>query len=188
MLDTGFPQADVENEFLRARRRQVLNALTGRLRGKPRDRDRILLLDEVAGALGRRGERRVGLRPVCVATIVGTASARRDFDRHFRPTSNRVRSRWEQVALAQRRGAAMPPIEAYRLGGLYFVSDGHHRVSIAAATGQDTIDAYVTEILTTAPPAEFTAPIERACSDHSAPRKVRGASSSHEVFCQARCG
>jgi hypothetical protein len=67
-----------------------------------------------------------------------------------------VRERWEQLALAQRRGAAIPPIEVYRVGGLHFVSDGHHRVSIAAATGQQTIDAYVTEILTTKPPTGTT--------------------------------
>jgi hypothetical protein len=59
-----------------------------------------------------------------------------------------VRERWEQLALAERRGAAIPPIEVYRVDGLHFVSDGHHRVSIAAANGQQTIDAYVTEILT----------------------------------------
>jgi hypothetical protein len=63
-----------------------------------------------------------------------------------------VRERWEQLALAERRGAAIPPIEVYRIGGLHFVSDGHHRVSIAVATGQQTIDAYVTEIFTAKPP------------------------------------
>ena len=31
---------------------------------------------------------------------------------------------------------------------MHFVQDGHHRVSIALATGQKTIDAYVTEVLT----------------------------------------
>jgi hypothetical protein len=89
-----------------------------------------------------------------VDTIVGTVDSGRDFDRHFRPTSGRVRERWEQLALAQRRGAAIPPIEVSRVGGLHFVSDGHHRVSIAVATGQQTIDAYVTEILTAVPPAD----------------------------------
>jgi hypothetical protein len=39
----------------------------------------------------------------------------------------------------------------YRVGDLHFVSDGHHRVSIALAMGQKTIDAYVTEILTAVP-------------------------------------
>ncbi len=79
------------------------------------------------------------------------AGARREFDRKFRPTSNRVRQRWERLALAARRGEAMPPIDVYRIGDLYFVKDGHHRVSIAMATGQKTIDAYVTEVVTQVP-------------------------------------
>src|SRR5215471_17642713 len=120
MLDTGFPRADAENDFLRARRRQFLAALAHRLRGRPAGADRLVPLD----------------------TIAGTTGPRRDFDRCFRPTSSQVRFRWERLALAQRRGEAVPPIEVYRLGGLHFVSDGHHRVSIAAATGQQTIDAY----------------------------------------------
>ncbi len=159
MLDTGFPRADAENDFARARRRQVLATLAHRLRRQPRDSDGLLPLDEVTGALGWRGERRLGLQTIPLDTIVGTAGSRRDFDRHFRPTSNRVRERWEQLALAQRRGAAIPPIEVYRVGGLHFVSDGHHRVSIAAATGQQTIDAYVTEVLTSVPPKGTTRPL-----------------------------
>jgi hypothetical protein len=55
MLDTGFPRADVENEFLRARRHQVLATLAHRLHRQPHDGDRLLRLDEVTGALGRRG-------------------------------------------------------------------------------------------------------------------------------------
>jgi hypothetical protein len=82
---------------------------------------------------------------------VGTVDSTRDFDRRFRPTSSRVRERWERLALAQRRGESIPPIDVYRVGELHFVVDGHHRVSIALATGQKTIDAYVTEILTAVP-------------------------------------
>ena len=158
MLDTGFPRADAENDFARARRRQVLAALAHRLRHQPAGSDRLLPLDEVTGALRVRGQRPLGLQSIRVDTIVGTVDSRRDYDRHFRPTSNRVRERWEQLALAQRRGAAVPPIEVYRVGGLHFVNDGHHRVSIAAATGQQTIDAYVTEVLTTVPPNRTTRP------------------------------
>jgi len=156
MLDTGFPRADVDNDFLRARRHQVLAALAHRLRRQPGTGDRLLQLDEIIGALGMRGERQLGLRTIPLDTIVGTAGQRRDFDRYFRPTSNRVRERWEQLALAERRGEAIPPIEVYRIGGLHFVSDGHHRVSIAVATGQQTIDAYVTEIFTAKPPNSTT--------------------------------
>lgn len=151
-MDTGFPRADVENDFLRARQRQVLAALTRRLHGGRRGDGRIVPLDEVVSSLGWRGERQLGLRTIPVDTIIGTVDSRRDFDRRFRPTSGRVRHRWERLALAQRRGEPIPPIEVYRVGALHFVNDGHHRVSIAAATGQREIDAYVTQVLTTVPP------------------------------------
>jgi hypothetical protein len=146
MLETGFPQADVEDEFLRARRHHALGEIGRRLRHQPAAAGRLRTLDEAIPVPGQRGGRYRGLQTIRLDTIVGTAEPRSDFDRHFRPTSDRVRERWEQVALAQRRGATMPPIEVYRAGGLHYVSDGHHRVSIAAATGQQVIDAYVTEI------------------------------------------
>ncbi len=111
----------------------------------------LLPLQEVAGLLGTHSERPLGLQSIPLATIVGTLDSRQDFDDRFRPTTNRTRSRWERLALAQRRGEPIPPIHVYRVGGLHFVEDGHHRVSIAAATGQETIDAYVTEIVTSVP-------------------------------------
>ena len=40
----------------------------------------------------------------------------------------------------------VPPIEVYKLGEVYFVADGNHRVSVARANGFKDIDAYVTEI------------------------------------------
>jgi len=149
--DTGFPRADVENDFLRARRRQVLARLAQRLRRGPDDVNLILPFDEVVAALGMRGERRLGLQTIRLDTIVGTVDSTRDFDRRFRPTSGRVRERWERLALAQRRGEPIPPIDVYRIGDMHFVQDGHHRVSIAIATGAKTIDAYVTEVLTQLP-------------------------------------
>ena len=151
-LDTGFPRADVENDFLRARRRQLLAALAHRLRGRRGGGSRLLVLDDVVGPLGWRGQRPLGLQTIPLETIVGTASARRDFDRRFRQASARVRDRWERLALAQRRGAAIPPIEVYRVGCAHFVADGHHRVSIAAAARQPLIEAYVTHVRTAAPP------------------------------------
>jgi hypothetical protein len=149
--ETGFPRADVEDDFLRARRRQVLGRLVQRLRREPDDVNLILPFDEVVAALGQVGEQRLGLRTIPLSRIVGSVDSMRDFDRLFRPTSSRVRERWERLALAQRRGESIPPIDVYQVGDLYFVADGHHRVSIALATGQKTIDAYVTEVLTAVP-------------------------------------
>jgi hypothetical protein len=149
--ETGFPRADVENDFLRVRRRQVLARLAQRLRRGPDDVNLILPFSEVAAALGIEGERALGLKTIKLSTVVGTVDSHRDFDRRFRPTSTRVRERWEKLALAQRRGASIPPIDVYRVGELHFVRDGHHRVSVALATGQTTIDAYVTEVRTALP-------------------------------------
>jgi hypothetical protein len=149
--DTGFPRADVENDFLRVRRRQILARLAHWLRREPDDVNLILPFDEVVAALGFEGERPLGLKTIRLDTVVGTVDSRRDFDRRFRPTSTRVRERWERLALAQRRGESIPPIDVYRVGSLHFVKDGHHRVSVALAAGQTTIDAYVTEVRTTLP-------------------------------------
>jgi hypothetical protein len=152
-FDTGLLWVDVEDDFNRARRRQVLARLAGWLRGQPRDVGRILLLDEVVAALGWRGEHYLGLQTIPLDTVAGTVDSRRDFDRKFRPTSNRVRQRWERLDLAQRRGVFLPPIDVYRVGDLHFVMDGHHRVSVAVATGQKTIEAHVTEVQTQMPAA-----------------------------------
>jgi hypothetical protein len=164
--DTGFPAADVENDFQRARRHQVLARLAQRLRREPDDVNLILPFDEVVAALGRRGERRLGLKTIPLDTIVGTVDSSRDFDRRFRPTSGRVRERWERLALAQRRGEAIPPIDVYRIGDMHFVQDGHHRVSIALATGGKVIDAYVTEVLTQLPPTGIRGRRDLLCKSY----------------------
>src|SRR5262249_56151913 len=124
-----------------ARRRRVLARRAGWVRGQARDVRRILLLDEVVAAQGWRGERYLGLQTIQLDTVAGTVDSRRDFDRKFRPTSNRVRQRWERLDLARRRGVYLPPIDVYRVGGRHFLVDGHHRVSIAAATGPKTTAA-----------------------------------------------
>ncbi|WP_309116810.1 chromosome partitioning protein ParB [Saccharothrix sp.] len=146
--DTGFPQADAENDFLRARRRQVLSRLAAWLRREPDDVNIMLPFHEVVEALGVVSERRLGLQTVRLDSIVGSVDRTRDFDRRFRPTSARTRERWQRLALAARRGESVPPIEVYRVGDLHFVQDGHHRVSVAHALGLETIDAYVTEVVT----------------------------------------
>jgi hypothetical protein len=149
--DTGLPQTDAQFDFARSRRRRALAQLAARLRGES-DVNVILPFEEVAAALGRRGERRLGLRSIPLDSIVGTVDRGREFDRRFRPTSGRVRTRWERIATAQRSGQAMPPIDVYRIGEWHFVKDGHHRVSVARALGHKDIDAYVTEVLTAVGP------------------------------------
>jgi len=71
----------------------------------------ILPFEEVVEALGRAGERPLGLQTIDVDSIVGTVDRTREFDRDFRPTTPRMRERWERLAAAQRRGEAMAPID-----------------------------------------------------------------------------
>jgi hypothetical protein len=149
--DTGFPTNDAQDDFLRARRRRMFARMSAVLRLQPGDVDVILSYDEVIAALGRVGERDLGVQNIPIDTIVGTVDRHKEFDRAFRPTSARVRPRFEQIANAQRRGASMPPIDVYRVGQLHFVRDGHHRVAVARAQGRDDIDAHVVEVVTRVP-------------------------------------
>ena len=165
-MDTGFPDQDARTDFGRARRSRRLAALARRLRREPDDVNLILPFDEVVAALGRRGERRLGLQTIDLDSIVGTVDRSREFDRGFRPTSRRVRQRWERIAKAMRRGEAMPPIDVYRVGELHFVEDGHHRVSVARQLGLEVVEASVTEIVTEVPAGRETRLHDLASKSH----------------------
>jgi hypothetical protein len=145
---TGLAGVDAQHDFLRARRRAIIAKLIARLRGEPDDVGVVLPYEEVIAALGFVSERSAGLNVVTLDQIVGSVGRGRDFDRRFRPTSGRSRGRWEQIAAAARRGESFPPVDLVRVGELYFVRDGHHRVSVARALGRTDIDAYVTEVTT----------------------------------------
>ena len=166
MVRTGFVGADVQDDFLRARRRRAVSRIARRLRGEPGDVNVILPFEEVVQALGQIGERRLGLQVIPLDSIVGTVDRTREFDRQFRPTSGRGRVRWERVAAAMRRGESLPPIDVYRIGELHFVRDGHHRVSVARTLGRSDIDAYVTEITTRVPIDSALRPSDLLCKDH----------------------
>ena len=146
----GFPSNDAQDDFLRARPPRA-RRLSAALRLQPGDIDLMLSFDEVVEALGRVAEHDHGLQTITIASIAGTLDRGKEFDRAFRPTSGRVRMRFERIANAQRRGASLPPIDVYRVGELHFVRDGHHRVAVARAQGREEIDARVVEVITRVP-------------------------------------
>lgn len=152
MADTGFSSQDAQSDFSKARRQAAMAKLAGRLRRQAGDVSTLLPFEEVVQALGRTGEKRLGLQSIELGTIVGSVDRAREFDQEFRPTSGRVRQRWQRINEAQRRGEGMPPIEVYRVGGLHFVNDGHHRVSVARHLDREVIEAYVTEVQTRVKP------------------------------------
>jgi hypothetical protein len=147
-VSTGFPGSDAQSDFSRARRARLLADVARRLRREPNDVALMLPFEEVVESLGRVGQHDLGLQVVPLDAIVGSVDRTVDFDRGLRPTSGRLRSRWERINAAHRRGEALPPVSLYKVGDLYFVRDGHHRVSVAKSLGRDDIDAYVVEVVT----------------------------------------
>jgi hypothetical protein len=136
---TGMPALDARDDFVRARRAQ-LAARTIRWLGRRRrlpNHPRTLV--EAPAPSGRAARMAI----IALDSIVGTVEPSPHFDEHFRPASALVRSRWERVALAHRRGLSLPPIAVVQGADGYYVVDGRHRVSVALATGRREIDAWV---------------------------------------------
>lgn len=148
-MSTGFPHEDAKSAFTRERRRQAFAKIASRLRFEPDDVSAMVPFEEAVAALGRVGERDLGVQEIRLDTIVGSVDRRRgEFDRAFRPAVGDVRGRWERLALARRRGEPLPPIDVYRVGDMHFVRDGHHRVSVARSLGDEIIEARVREVQT----------------------------------------
>ena len=84
-----------------------------------------------------------GLQLVAIDQIQGSQGRCQDFDRAFYPRQHHSQSRWLQVATARALGIALPPVALVQVGNIYFVRDGHHRISVARALGQTEIEAEV---------------------------------------------
>jgi hypothetical protein len=137
---TGMAVVDAGEDFRRARRAHLISRAARRLTRRRRCPDAPRSPDD-AGGMPRRSGR---LEVIPLDAIVGTLEPTTLFDACFRPASERIRARWERIALAHRKGVALPPIVVRKLSDGYYVVDGRHRVSVAVSLGQADIDAYVT--------------------------------------------
>jgi hypothetical protein len=91
----------------------------------------------------RNNGRYQGLMAVPIAEIVGSEGRAMDFDADFTPLGEHTRDRWVRVAIGRSFGASLPPVQLIRTADGYYVSDGHHRISVARALGEDFIEAEV---------------------------------------------
>jgi hypothetical protein len=121
----------------RARRRRFWRALLGRPRGLA------CLVGEAVPPAGSRSGRHVGLTTVPLSQIRGSEGRCDGFDADFDPLEISARRRWEQMYYDATHGVVFPPVELIRVGKVYYVRDGHHRISVARALGQQQIDAEV---------------------------------------------
>lgn len=91
-----------------------------------------------------RGSHYAGLRTVSLDAIQGSEARTMDFDHHFHPRNARSLWRWVNILQARMNEETLPPVELIQVGGEYYVRDGHHRLSVAHALGEQFIEAEVT--------------------------------------------
>jgi hypothetical protein len=114
---------------------------------------------------------------VPIGHIAGSVEPALCFDRHFRPTSQLPRTRFERLAADLRCGRGMDPVDLYHCGGRYYVLDGHHRIAVARALGERWILATITEVRMNqpgAPRGTQHSPGSNVSSNAAAPISDRG--------------
>lgn len=106
----------------------------------------LLDLAVVRATCSLQGHENIGTRLVPLNQIIGSASTGRcaDFDADFRPINRHSEARWLAVAAARYCERRLPPVSLIQIGRAYFVEDGHHRISVAGALGDQVIEALVT--------------------------------------------
>jgi hypothetical protein len=132
-----------EAEFSRARSKGFWDVKRSLVTGhKPF----LLPFDEAIKGLPATATIHLGLQDIPLKNIVGSAGRFRDFTRHFMPclSDERSKERWRVIYTLAASGAGFPPVEVYKLGSMYFVQNGHHRVSVASYLDWSSIQAYVT--------------------------------------------
>jgi hypothetical protein len=140
----GAPSFAAKNLFHRARGRAQIRDFLARLGGRSND---LLPFDALASALQvyQQIPRRLP-EMIPLAKIVGSVGRYKDFTRDFLPRNLEMAPRWARIEDALDSPEGLPPIEVYKIGEVYFVADGNHRVSVARANGFQDIEAYVTDI------------------------------------------
>ena len=147
MSDNQFKRQMAVQDFQAARQRAAIQEVLARITGRPNE---LLSYEEVAEKLKLRIRSERGIQQIPIDAIVGSVGRYTDFTRTFLPRRAGDKDRWTGVRLAFMEAGA-PPIEVYKVGDVYFVIDGNHRVSIARQEGAKTIEAHVIEVKTHIP-------------------------------------
>ncbi len=130
---------DFNNARAQASMQGVLAHLTGRS-------NELLSYEEVAEKLKLNVRSERGVEEIPLKAIVGSVGRYTDFTRTFLPLYATDMERWSRVKAAVDAGIELPPIDVYKVGEVYFVLDGNHRVSVARQAGVTHIRARVIEV------------------------------------------
>lgn len=138
-----------QSDFGTARFKAFLHEIAAIVARRPNE---LLSFESVKRSLRVFGQSYRGVQTVPIDQIIGSATLRyNDFDRAFLPTQARTRSRWRNIDRLYYENVDLPPVHLYQVGSVYFVRDGHHRISVARERGQLFIEAEVIEMQTRVP-------------------------------------
>ncbi|HSV86666.1 MAG TPA: universal stress protein [Levilinea sp.] len=136
------------HDFREARRKAALESIAGALLGRQTN---LLPYEQVRQNLRPIESARRDLGEIPLDKIVGSVNRYTDFSRSFLPRKESDLDRWARVRMGVDSMAGLPPIEVYKVGEVYFVLDGHHRVSVARELGMDSIEGYIIPVSTRVP-------------------------------------
>lgn len=142
-------------DFQSARQKAGLQEILARFMGKS---NQLLSYEEVAQKLKLHIRADRGIQQIPLDSIVGSTGRYTDFTRTFLPRRSDDQERWAGVKAALDSNVELPPIEVYKVGEVYFVIDGNHRVSIARQEKFTSIEAHVIEVRTDVPLAPDVQP------------------------------
>lgn len=137
--------AETESDFSKARNKAFINELQHLLNP---DETKMISFSQMKKFLKPQNETYIGMKTIPISKIVGSEGRYKDFDNQFLPKNSFMKERWEHVDEAVIKDIVLPPISVYELGGLYFVRDGNHRVSVAKSKGVEFIDADIISLQT----------------------------------------
>lgn len=141
MIDNTSSQAELD--FTKAKQRAWIESLKNIVNPQA---GKLLSFHDIKKLLKPGREKYLGMQTIPIKSIVGSEDRYQDFSRHFFPKKEHLRHRWMSIDKAHLTYVNLPPIKLLKIGGLYFVRDGNHRVSVALSQGIMDIDAEVIEL------------------------------------------
>ncbi|HVM72462.1 MAG TPA: universal stress protein [Anaerolineales bacterium] len=157
MLNNDQNYLSALQDFNNARRKASIQELLARLTGKSSE---LLSYEDVAKKLKLNVRTERGVFDIPLKAIIGSVGRYNEFTRSFLPRKGQDKVRWARVKtmIDDPMSTGIPPIEVYKVGEVYFVLDGNHRVSVAREEGFEFIEAHVIEVKTAIPLGPDTQP------------------------------
>jgi hypothetical protein len=138
----GLTRIPTAKDYQKANLRGLFKKMVGTLTGRS---THLLEFDTISDGRNIQNHHYCGAATVRIDQIKGSEGRCQDFDQDFNPLKLRNQGRWLSIARAWHHGVKLPTVDLIKVGDVYIVRDGHHRISVARYMGADFIDACVTE-------------------------------------------